>query len=117
LHHNKRVFVRLLTAIPLLFWASTAAMAHLAVLWAAEPAAAITHTTPQDSALVVTSDGQVLAQAYPPHFHPPLSIGIASKSPEQIITAQPFQPEIDATQAGRILAASRLLANPPPFGV
>lgn len=105
--------MRLLTAIPLLFWASTAAMAQLAVLWSTVPAAAVTHAAAQDAALQAGHHVDA-----PPQSHLQfLAIEIAPDYPVRTETATPQTPESDVAPVARILAASRLLANPPPFGV
>jgi hypothetical protein len=116
MHHNRRVFVRLLTAIPLLFWASTAAMAQLAVLWATQPAAAaVAQSAPNDDdfALTETAGSPHGSEFLTPHLAftavPDAQMTTGPSAPAQ---AQPRVP-----QTVRILAASRLLANPPPAGV
>jgi hypothetical protein len=88
-------------------------MAQLAVLWSAEPAAAVTHTTLQDAAV----DALDHIDAPAPTYLQPLAIEIAPDYPAQTETAKPTRPDSGIALQARILAASRLLANPPPFGV
>ena len=108
--------MRLLTAIPLLFWASTSAMAQLAVLWATEPAAAVTHAASRDSALEATAPGDRCAHSSPAPIYPPFAIDLAPAAAHRVQPVWPLQPERGSSLPLRILTASRLLANPPPFG-
>ena len=102
--------MRLLTAIPLLLMAGTAAMAQLAVLWSSEPAAATAVTQ-------TSSDAEL-------HSHPVPEVAQSAGAPEWLFTdvaiqyapdPEPRQPQMEAkAPLTRLLAAVRLLANPPP---
>jgi hypothetical protein len=107
----------LLTAIPLLFWASTSAMAQLAMLWAIEPTAAVMHAGSQDPALQASSPGDDCVHFSSAPVHPAVAIALVPSETDPGIPARPLRPERGASLQRRILAASRLLANPPPFGV
>jgi hypothetical protein len=92
-------------------------MAQLAVLWATEPAAAVTHTASQDPALELAPAGNAGAHFSPAPVWPEVTNGFVRQGADRFTTAQPLQPDSGIDLYRRILAASRLLANPPPFGV
>ena len=96
---------------------SAGAMAQLAVLWAMEPAAAVTHAASQDPALESATPGDDCAHFSPAPVHPSVAIELVPADANRGVTARPLHSACGASLQQRILAASRLLANPPPFGV
>jgi hypothetical protein len=108
--------VRLISAIPLLFWVGTAAVAHLAHVWALVPAA----VTPVAQASETALGADVDAAAHAPAGHFFIRPEAAALQPwpdRPVQTAIPAS--VDAGVRGprlehQILSAARLSGNPPP---
>jgi hypothetical protein len=109
-------FVRLFTAIPLLFWVGTAAVAHLAHVWALVPAAVTPVSQSLEPSLGANSDHAICSAARQLMQHDDLSRPLYSPA---AITGN-VQPSTRGREAhstrfrSQILSAARLSANPPP---
>lgn len=110
--------MRLLTAIPLLFWTSTAAIAHLAVILAAQPCPAVTHARSAEPSVsaatqhtsALSAESRFAAAVY---SGVSLSSRLVFRDPAPL-AEQPFAETGSSCLTLRILQAARLSANPPP---
>lgn len=109
-----RVFVRLLTAIPLLFWVGTAAVAHFVHACAAAPMDFAADLETGDSVIEAVPVQAValadLGSAYQYDSDTPAASGAIQKP------AAPAIPLVAGSRTVRIqvFASARLFANPPP---
>ena len=108
--------MRLFTAIPLLFWVGTAAVAHLAHVWALVPAAVTPVAQAPEAGSGARADqavspgaGQLFAH-HEPVFTRQLPAGLAWN-----VQPPTIAPEFPGSRLhDLILSAARLSANPPP---
>jgi hypothetical protein len=108
--------VRLFSAIPLLFWVGTAAVAHLAHVWALVPPAISPVSQTSETALGANIDHAICSAArhltahhdFSPPLEPPAAItgNIQPSARER----EPYSTRF----RDQILSAARLSANPPP---
>ncbi len=108
--------MRLLTAIPLLFWTSTAAITHLALMLAAQPVASVAHAQAPESSIAsadhegsVTAPESPFSAVYTGVFlcRPVVDLPVAAT-----ISGVPEPGVRRLTE--RILHAASLSGNPPP---
>jgi hypothetical protein len=111
-----REYVRLFTAIPLLFWVGTAAVAHLAHVWALVPAAVTPVAQAPEAGCDASADQSVCTAASPLFVqgesacrqYLPASLARGT----QLLSGVPELPS--RLLHHQILSAARLSANPPP---
>ena len=110
-----RVFVRLLTAIPLLFWVGTAAVAHFVHACVAAPFDVAADLETGDPTVQTVTPEQAVAltdaaAAY--RLEPETQVNHASTH-QQAALADPLQAG-SRTVRDQVFASARLFANPPP---
>ena len=110
-----RVFVRLLSAIPLLFWVGTAAVAHFVHACVAAPIDLAADLEPGDPTLETVRPEQAVALTDVGGAHRVVPDRPADHiaSFQQAASADPLQAG-SRTMRDQVFASARLFANPPP---
>ena len=109
--------MRLISAIPLLFWVGTTAVAHLAHVWALVPAAVTPVSQASETAVGANPDHAIgsAARHLTAHHDSAVPLFLPAALTQNV---QPSARERSAEHSTlfcqRILAAARLSANPPP---